>query len=287
MQNKAGHKFPAGYPSRRVFVEILATTDDNETIFHSGQTDENFNLVAEDPGFENHFTMINSEEQVQIYEMVMGDVNGDVTTVLERASEHLKDNRIPPMGFTTSHYSYDTVKIVGHATTDSNFNNESGIEGSGSDRLKIHIPINGYGGNINITAKVYYQTINDKWLEHMFSYNSTEIDFFRSIYDEADKTPVLVGSENIVSLATIDEERFMEELTIFPNPATNALNLTFNNLDVERLSIFQVNGKLLAEMPLDKNDDIFLVDVSTYSGILILKFDTGNSLQISRKVLVY
>jgi len=287
LQNKAGHKFPAGYPSRRAFVELVASTDDSEVIFHSGKTDEDYNLLDEDPDFENHFAMINSEDQVQIYEMVMGDVNGDVTTVLERASVHLKDNRIPPTGFTTSHNSYDTVQIVGDALTDSDFNHETGIEGSGSDRLYFHIPVNGYGGNINITAKVYYQTINDKWLEHMFSYNSEEIDLFRSIYNEADKTPVLVGSKDIISLATLDEERFMNELTVFPNPATNSLNLNFNDQEVQHLSIFQLNGKLLAEMPIDKNDDELLVDVSPYSGILILKFDTGNSERVMRKVLVY
>jgi hypothetical protein len=286
LQNKAGHKFPAGYPSRRAFIELVASTDEGETIFHSGKTDEDFNLLDEDPDFENHFAMINSEDQVQIYEMVMGDVNGDVTTVLERASEHLKDNRIPPMGFTTSHFAYDTVQIVGDALTDSDFNNEFGTEGSGSDRLAFHIPLNGYGGNINITAKVYYQTINDKWLEHMFSYNSEEIDLFRSIYDEANKTPVLVGSKDIISLATFDDEKFMEELTVFPNPATNSLKLNFNKQEVQHLSIFKLNGELLAEMPLDKNEEGLLVDVSPWPGILVLKIDIGNSRRVTKKVLV-
>jgi len=287
LQNKAGHKFPAGYPSRRAFIELVASTDEGETIFLSGETDEDFNLLDEDPEFENHFAMINSEDQVQIYEMVMGDVNGDVTTVLERASEQLKDNRIPPVGFSTSHFSYDTVKIVGDALNDADFNYESGNEGSGSDRLRFHIPLDGYGGNINITAKVYYQTINDKWLEHMFTYNSEEIDLFRSIYDEANKTPVLVGSRDIISLATSDDERFMEELTIFPNPATNSLNLNFNAQEVRHLSIFKLNGELLAEIPLDKNEKGLLVDVSPWSGILVLKFDAGDNKQVTRKVLVY
>ena len=287
LQNKAGHKFPAGYPSRRAFVELIAFTDDNDTIFHSGKTDGDFNLIAEDPDFENHFAMINSEEQVQIYEMVMGDINGDVTTVLERAYDQLKDNRIPPTGFTTAHFSYDTVKIVGNALNDIDFNKEAGVEGSGSDMLQFNIPVEGFGGNINIAAKVHYQTINDKWLEHMFSYNSAEIDAFESYYDNADKTPVLVGTENIISLATADDEKFVGELTVFPNPATNILNLNFNNQDVQLISIFKLNGELLSEIPVNKNDDGFRLDVSSYSGILILKFDLGDSKQIIRKVLVY
>ena len=37
------------------------------------------------PTYEPHHDVITQGDQVQIYEMVMGDVNGDVTTVLERA----------------------------------------------------------------------------------------------------------------------------------------------------------------------------------------------------------
>jgi hypothetical protein len=219
--------------------------------------------------------------------MVMGDVNGDVTTVLERAYDQLKDNRIPPMGFTTAHFSYDTVKIVGNALNDIDFNKEAGVEGSGSDVLQFNIPVDGFVGNINIAAKVYYQTINDKWLEHMFSYSSAEIDAFKSYYDNADKTPVLVGSENIISLATADDEKFIGELTVFPNPATNILNLNFNNHDVQLISIFKLNGELLSEIPVSNTNDRFRLDVSSYSGVLILIFETGDSKQIIRKVLVY
>jgi len=287
LQNKAGHKFPAGYPSRRVFVELVVNTDENDILFHSGKTDEGFNLIAEDPDFENHYTMISSEEQVQIYEMVMGDVNGDVTTVLERAYDQLKDNRIPPMGFSSNHFSYDTVRIVGNAWSDDNFNKESGIEGSGSDRLQFHIPLDGYGGNINITARVYYQTVNDKWLEHMFSYSSTEIDVFKSYYEEADKTPVLVGSETIVSLASSDDEKYIDELIIFPNPASQVLTVNFKNADVNRISIFKITGELLAEQAISRNDELSTIDVSGFSGILILKIDTDDHKPITRKVLVY
>ncbi|MBK7084529.1 MAG: hypothetical protein IPH53_07620 [Flavobacteriales bacterium] len=43
----------------------------------------------------------------------MGDVNGDVTTVLERAASTINDNRLVPQGFSTAHYAYDTTRIEG------------------------------------------------------------------------------------------------------------------------------------------------------------------------------
>ena len=199
IKNKAGHKFPGGYPSRKVFIELMVVNENNDTTFHSGQMDENGQLIQEDDDYERHYNTIYSEDQVQIYEMVMGNVKGEVTTILERAYTHLKDNRLPPNGFTTNHFSYDTVQIVGKALLDNDFNKLNGKEGSGADKIQYHIPIKGESGNLAIIAKVYYQTVSSKWLEHMFSYSSKEIDAFKSYYEAADKMPTLVQEVSVIS----------------------------------------------------------------------------------------
>jgi hypothetical protein len=206
LKNKAGHKFPSGFPSRRAFVELIAITENGDTLFHSGKTDEDFNLIHEDYGFEPHHNIITSEHQVQIYEMVMGDITGAVTTVLERAYQHLKDNRIPPQGFASSHAVYDTVQIVGAALNDADFNIENGVEGNGSDKLHYHIPLNQFYGQIEVMAKVHYQTINDKWLQEMFSFTSEDINTFKSYYENSDHTPVLVADGYLSIPAGFDIE---------------------------------------------------------------------------------
>lgn len=197
LKNKAGHKFPGGFPSRRAFVEVIATKENGDTIFHSGKTDGNFNLINENSDYEPHHNIISSESQVQIYEMVMGDINGNVTTVLERAYQHLKDNRLLPVGFKTTHQSYDTTRIVGAAATDPDFNKTKFTQGTGIDKIHYHIPLTQYYGSVSITAKVLYQTVNDKWLNEMFSFSSDAINTFRSYYNEADKSPVLVASQTL------------------------------------------------------------------------------------------
>jgi hypothetical protein len=199
LKNKAGHKFPSGYPSRRAFTQVYAISASGDTIFHSGKPDGNFNLIGENQGYENHYNLIDSEDKVQIYELVMGDVNGDVTTVLERAYQPLKDNRIPPEGFSTNHNNYDTVQIVGDAANDPNFNKQQGSEGSGTDQLQYHIPLRGYIGPINVFAKIHYQSVSSKWLEHMFTYSSDEINAFRSYYQNAELTPVEVAKDSLLS----------------------------------------------------------------------------------------
>jgi hypothetical protein len=199
LKNKAGHKFPAGYPSRRAFIEVIAITPSNDTIFHSGKMDNSFHLIGENPEYENHYDKIDNEDDLQIYEFVMGDVNADVTTVLERAYQPLKDNRIPPKGFYSNHNNYDTVRIVGNAINDPNFNKTDGQEGSGSDQIRYHISLQGHVGSVNVYAKIHYQSVSSKWLENMFSYSSDEIDAFKSYYENADLIPVEVAHASWLS----------------------------------------------------------------------------------------
>jgi len=199
LQNLAGHKFPSGFPSRRAYVQLVALSENGDTLFISGETDDDFNLLYENETFENHQQVINSEEQVQIYEMIMGDVNGNVTTVLERAYVPLKDNRLPPMGFTSAHPNYDTVKIVGLAQNDPDFNIENSAEGSGSDEIHFNISTSGYAGEITISASIRYQTVSDKWLQEAFAFSSDEIDAFKLYYEGADKTPYPVAETSITS----------------------------------------------------------------------------------------
>jgi hypothetical protein len=62
--------------------------------------------------------------------MVMG-MNGDFTSVMS-ADHSLKDNRIPPEG-SFRFCPYDTIKIVGDALNDPDFNKNGNNEGTGRD----------------------------------------------------------------------------------------------------------------------------------------------------------
>lgn len=287
LQNKAGHKFPSGYPARRAFVELIAVGETGETLLHTGRTDAAFNLIAENEDYENHYTMINNDDQVQIYEMVMGNVEGNVTTVLERAATALKDNRIPPAGFVSSHNSYDTVKIVGVAQSDPNFNRDTGTEGSGSDRIFFHIPTNGSEAEIHITAKVYYQSVNDKWLTHMFSYGSEQIDAFKSLYENSDKTPVLVGETDLISLSVNLHDLNADKMKVFPNPAHEEVYIHFDTDGTKHISVFTAEGKLLESHTVVAGRKSIQLNTSGWRGILFLKTDFADNTATITKLLVH
>src|SRR6185436_6048330 len=129
-ENKAGHKFPSGYPARRAVVQFIVIDAVGDTVFKSGTFTGDYRVTGEIPSFEPHHDVINQSNTPQIYEMVMGDVNSNFTSLLERSANLLKDNRIPPGGFTTTNNVYDTVKISNDALSDPDFNKVNAVEGS-------------------------------------------------------------------------------------------------------------------------------------------------------------
>ncbi len=247
--NKAGHKFPSGYPSRRAFIEFTVTTEDDTYLFTSGLLDDNYEVEGHDAFFEPHYQMINQSDQVQIYELVNGDVNGDFSTVLERGYAALKDNRLPPLGFTTTHETYDTVQIVGTALNDADFNRDnSGEEGTGADQIYYHVPLQNYSGIINIRARVYYQSLPPKWMEEMFGESTPEIEAFREMYNSADQSAVLVGEailEDVYVESVNTQELAVVELQLFPNPSNGQVQLPNLERPITQWTIFDSQGRVV------------------------------------------
>lgn len=245
--NAAGHKFPSGYPSRRAWVELVMTDAEGDTIFRSGGWDGTYEVIGHDADWEPHYDVINQPDQAQIYEMVMGDVNGDKTTTLERAASKLKDNRLVPELFSTAHYTYDTAFISNVPASDVDFNHdEMGVEGSGSDVVHYHVPMNGYAGTVNVKARVWYQSSPPKWMEEMFNYTSEEIDTFRDMYEAADNTPFLVKETAFTDMSmAVDDVEELGVLVLYD--ATNGM-LSVTGLDerVLGMEVFDASGKLVA-----------------------------------------
>lgn len=248
LTNLAGHKFPSGYPSRRAFVELDVLNDEGDTLFSSGGWDAEYEVNGHDTEWEPHHDVITAEDQAQIYEQVMADVNGDKTTVLERAAGLLKDNRLVPLGFSTAHPSYDTTLIENVPASDIDFNRDGlGVEGSGTDIVHYHVPMNGYTGPAHIHAKFWYQTAPPRWMQEMFAYNSTEIDTFRTMYENADGAPVLVQSDSLVDITQGIDNVHELGVRIMPNPVRDGI-LRIDGLSdrVLGIEVYDVRGGLVA-----------------------------------------
>lgn len=248
LTNRVGHRFPSGYPSRRAFITFVVLDAANDTLFKSGVLRSDLEVEGMDADYEPHYDVITSGDQVQIYEMVMGDVNNNVTTVLERAKQPLKDNRLVPLGFTTNHPSYDTTLIAGVPNSDLDFNRDLvGQEGSGTDMVRYHVPLNGSSSSLRAEVKVYYQPVPPGWNEEMFSFSSPEIDGFRDMLAASDGTPTLVASDSLTTLSTGVAERAVDRILIHPNPTSDGwVGLASTDRSpIELLSVHDASGSIV------------------------------------------
>ncbi len=189
--NQSGHKLPTSYPSRRVFIHFTVMDNNGNTIFESGKINDDGSIVGVDSdydltAFEPHYEEINSAEQVQVYEPVMGDTDGNVTYTLLRSSTYLKDNRIPPAGF--DKYSVaDDIRVAGDAYQDEDFN-------LGEDRITYRIPVDSTG-TLKIKAELIYQPLAYGFVADLYQDSSDPIiASFQSMYEKETLKSELIAS---------------------------------------------------------------------------------------------
>jgi hypothetical protein len=275
--NKAGHKFPSGYPSRRAVLQFIVTNSLNDTVFKSGLFHSNYSVSGESSNFESHQNYIRQNNQTQIYELVMGDVNQQPTTVAERAAFLLKDNRLPPQGFVSTHLSYDTAKISMDAFLDPDFNKTNFVEGSGKDIVHFNVPVSGLSGNLKAVVRLYYQAVPPKWLNEMFSFSSTEINTFKAQFNAADQTPILLASDSVNAIATDRNkaENLNSTTQIWPVISDGKVFLkSHENNFIQSIDVFSLAGKLLTIVELNQASNSYTLDLPTNSGMYIVRVKT-------------
>jgi len=285
LHNKTGHKLPSGYPSRKVMIEFTISTLEGDTLFRSGGFDAEGRIIGEpEDDFEMHHTIIDSEDEVQLYEYVMGDQLGAITTVLTRAYSPLKDNRIPPLGFSISHASYDTVKIVGDALLDPDFNYDNAIEGSGTDKIYYHIPLLENYEGLLVNAKVHYITLPVKWLDELFENDSPEITSFQEMYNEEEMQSVIMQEEEVLVSFTSINENELKGIKLFPNPSNGSITISTDNIGFERLVIYNINGKKMSEYT-DMHDGSNQIELPNLSGKYLLNIQLDDGSIVTKTVL--
>jgi len=221
LENLAGHKIPTGIPYRRMWIHLKVVDENQNVTFESGKWDTNGEIIGLDSLYEPHYDVINEESQVQIYETILKDVNGEITHNLLRTAAYEKDNRLPPKGFTTTHTSYDTVAIVGEALTDTNFNKDGSVEGTGKDKVLFRFPINS-NGQYSIFVQVCYQSFSPKLINYLQGIDIVDIQQFVTLYSTSDKNPSILSKDSIQIVISSTGDRIeINEFKLnqnYPNP---------------------------------------------------------------------
>lgn len=192
VRNLAGHKFPTAYPSRRVWLHVTVTDARGRDIFESGRFSPDGRIVGNDNDqdgsrYEPHYAEITRGDQVQIYEAIMLDQAGAVTTGLLRADRWAKENRLLPDGFDAARGD-ERIAVFGGATSDSDF-------GAGGDRIPYAVDVNPSAGPFTVTAELWYQPIGYRWAENLGAYETFETQRFVRYYREmASGSAILIAS---------------------------------------------------------------------------------------------
>jgi hypothetical protein len=192
--NKAGHKFPTSFPSRRAWIHFTVTDGGGAVIFESGAPLPDGSIRGSDAdetitAYERHFDLITMASQVQIYEPILGNTDGKITNVLLRAASYLKDNRLLPEGFEKGTVG-DDVAVRGEATLDSNFI-------GGSDLVTYMINVARFDGPFTVSAELLYQTLSFKYAQAVLEEEGALIDQFAAVYEKADRSPIQIASVEI------------------------------------------------------------------------------------------
>ena len=188
-----GHKFPSGYPSRRSWLHVSVRDSRGSIAFESGAIDDTGLIRGNDNDadgakYEPHYEEVTGSDQVQIYEAILGDPAGKVTTGLLAATQYLKDNRLLPRGFDKA-TALPEIGVFGSARGDADF------AGAG-DRVRYRVPVSG-SGPYQVEVELRYQSIGYRWAANLEAIKASEPAQFATYYKATSP-----GSSVVVSSAT-------------------------------------------------------------------------------------
>jgi hypothetical protein len=195
--NLAGHKLPSAYPSRRAWIHLAVWNAAGEIVFESGGLRPDGSIVGnandvDATRYEPHHTEIDHPEQVQIYEAIMTDPEGAVTTVLLSAMTYVKDNRLLPEGFDKA-TADDDVSVHGRASEDEDFV-------GGRDRVRYAIDVSDAEGPFIVDVELWYQPIGYRWAHNLGDQEAEEIERFIGYYEEtAGSSAALLASAKTIA----------------------------------------------------------------------------------------
>jgi hypothetical protein len=180
IENLSGHKLPTAYPSRRAWIHLVVRDGLGRVVFQSGALEPSGAITGNDNDanattFEPHYAEITRPDQVQIYESVLADTTGAVTTGLLKAVRYAKDNRLLPEGFDKRSAEPD-IAVHGEAREDADFL-------GGSDRARYAVDVSQAIGQLSVEATLLFQPIGFRWAENLRGYKAAEPQRFLGYFE--------------------------------------------------------------------------------------------------------
>ncbi len=195
VRNLTGHKFPTGYPARRAWLHVSVSDAHGRTVFESGAPQPSGAIAGNDNDadalrFEPHHLEIRRPDDVQIFESMMVDMRGAVTTGLLKGVRFVKDNRLLPRGFDKAAAPAD-IAVQGDAAQDPDFTDDG-------DRVRYRVDTRGVSGPMHVHVELRYQPIAFRWARNLAAYDAREPRRFLAQFDAmSSQSSVIVASARL------------------------------------------------------------------------------------------
>jgi hypothetical protein len=189
VKNLSGHKLPTAFPSRRAWLRFVVRDRNGKMVFESGTLNADGSIQGNDNDadpmrYEPHYRRIDRSDEVEIYEDIMGNSEGHVTTGLLDAVGYLKDDRLLPSGFDKASADHD-IAVIGEAAGDPDF-------AANGDRVQYSVALEDAQGPFQVTVELWYQPIGFRWAHNLGSYKTTETNRVVQYYDSMASTSAVM-----------------------------------------------------------------------------------------------
>ena len=175
--NEAGHKLPTGYPEGRLmWLNLQAYDADGALVYESGAYDETAGELTPDPA-------------PKVYEVKQGITPelADVLGLPAGASFHfvlnntvVKDNRIPPRGYTQAAFDEDGLRPVGATYAD----------GQHWDETIYLLP----GEATRVNVRLYYRTASKAYIDFLRANGGVDGEALGALWEASKSPPVLMAT---------------------------------------------------------------------------------------------
>ncbi|NNK83334.1 MAG: T9SS type A sorting domain-containing protein [Flavobacteriaceae bacterium] len=289
--NETGHKLPSGYPEgRRMWINLEAYDSNDNVIWESGAYDS-VTATLNKKDTDNNDT--------KIYECKLGMSQGvadaananesNTDTYTAGESFHfalnnmvVKDNRIPPRGFTNANFESIQAAPVGYSYPDGAF----------SDITNYTLPPETF----KVEAKLYYQTASKEYIEFLRDKNYTNSlgnDLYNLWFNHGKSEPEeMVEAEFYTDVLSLNHEIDLNSyIKVYPNPASDNVSINFNLNESKNLTldIYSLTGSKIETVfkyiMLTGNQTLKWKPINYASGTYIMKFDFEDK-SVSRYIII-
>jgi hypothetical protein len=163
------------------------------------------------------------------------------------------------------------------AILDEDFNRRDGEEGSGSDRLVYRISTDSEASRVEATVRLHYQAVPARWVSALFEFSdqSERISAFESMYNAADRTPVVVASMEATGWPGFDPTA--SDWRVAPNPVAAGDRLRLIPAGTEQpvvVRLLDASGRLVREVQVDEAlEGLVVSDLAAGTYLLQLVFE--------------